>query len=343
MTSKRTRQLLDAKRALPAGVDEGHAEISLALLTRDADDLRRRVLEAADRAGAIRNVILRAAERRHARTEGRKQVTVQLFAMPLIIDFGDQHTRAKREVTLLGQDPAWDATINRIWRSAFDGDTVDIRPGPTMVHANAALGTPPHVVHEQTFRGASLFEGRQPKPVAMCTAGQQYEAGGGPRAIVYLMLAYVASPRSIELLSAGRQPSEPLAAQYLSAWFAVESGTPSVRILPPKRYYDALNDAQLELLHHFMRWCSLGCYPHRLDLSSAAGETNHVTITGRYQPRGNATQEEVSWSYDCSWRGFIDLAAKHQVDTADHVVRRSISSKQGPDVSFVPADQSKRH
>ena len=37
MTSKRTRPLLDAKRALPAGVDEGHAEISLALLTRDAD------------------------------------------------------------------------------------------------------------------------------------------------------------------------------------------------------------------------------------------------------------------------------------------------------------------
>ena len=286
-----------------------NAEISMELLARDEHALRRRILDARESAASVRAEILRTAERRRARSTRRKEVVTQLFAMPLIVDFGDVLSRSKHEVRLLGDDAVWEATIDRIWRTAFDGEALEVRPVPTMVHLNAVLGISPCVVQEQTFRGASIFEGRQPKIVPMCGGGDQYELGGGPRATVYLMLAYVASPASDKPLASGSLPRKPLTEEYLSAWFAVTAGRPSVRVLPPRRFYDALDDAHSAQLRHFIRWCDSKGYSQELSLLSFGSQASQVTIAGHYRRSPCAPWEEVSWSYDSSWRGPIELTA----------------------------------
>ena len=282
--------------------------IDLALLIRDEHALRRRIFTARESVATTRTEILRAAERRYARIPSREQVTSQLFAMPAIIDFGDLSTHARREVTLLGQDPVWAAAIQRIWRSAFDSEVLDVQPVPSIVHLNAVLGISPCTVHEQAFRGASLFEGRQPGWVPMCRDGHKYEIGDGPRAVVYLLLAYVASRACDTPLASGAPPCDRSSEDLLSAWFAVKECGPSVRVLQPKRFYDALDDAQAAQLHHFMRWAASKDYPHRLDLQSDPDQSDRVTIAGRYWRLGNAPWEEVRWSYDGSWRGVFDFA-----------------------------------
>ncbi len=290
--------------------------IGLELLTRNASALRGRIIEAKGSVAAIRAEILRTAERRWARTPAGKNVVVQLFGMPVVVNFGDQPMRAKREVKLLGRDKNWEAIVSRIWRSAFDSKVLDIRLVPAMTHLNAIFGIAPCAVHEQVFRGASVFEGRQPESVPMCTNGELHEFAGGPRAIVYLTLAYVASPSLEHAPAAGTRPCEPLAEEYLSAWFAVETGVPSVKILPPKRFYDALEDAHRAQLRHFVGWCKSKNYPHSLNVSSSPNKGQHVTITGCYQPADGKRPMEVGWMYDGSWRGPIDLTTVQQAEAA---------------------------
>ncbi len=292
-------------------------KIGLELLAHDERALRRRILEAQDSRASTRAEILRAAERRCARTANRGVVTSQLFAMPVVVDFGDTSTSARRESKLLGHDQVWQSTIERIWRCAFDSRALEVRLVPTIVHLNAVLGISPCTVHEQAFRGASVFEGRQPGTVSMCNEGQGYELGGGPRAIVYLLLGYIASPASADPVAAGTLPRDRSIEQYLGAWFAVKTGKPSVRTMPPRRFYDALEDAHTAQLLHFVRWCKSRGYPHRLDCSSAGSQSDHVVISGHFQRRVDTPWEEVSWSYDGSWRGAFDLARVRRVDALD--------------------------
>lgn len=282
--------------------------IGTELLTRDDAALRNRILDAGEHAPHVRAEIHRAAERRQARSAGQGSLTVQLFAMPVIVDFGEQTTRAKSELELFGRDDVWATTISRIWRSSFDDQSLDIRPLPTMVHLNTTLGISPSIVHAQVFRGASVYEGRQPRPVSMCADAGAFQSAGGPVAMVYLMQAYVASPAGGAAPSVGDRVAMQ-AESYLRAWFALSKEAPSVRVLTPRRFYDALDEAHRAQLGHFLRWCAQHDCVHQLDLSPADEDTGAVTITGWYQRRGNPKQDDVSWSYDSTWRGQLDSKA----------------------------------
>jgi hypothetical protein len=283
--------------------------VAIELLTRDDGALRERIRSAGSGETAVRTEILRASERRQAKVPGRGEAMVQLFAMPLIVDYGDQKTEGKRETLIVDNDELWAGTIARIWRSCFPGDDLDIRPLPYLVHLNGVLDVSPSTVHAQVFRGASIYEGREQKPLPMCAERNRLESAGGPVPMTYLMLAYVASPAGKAAPAAGVRPMDAQAQSYMRGFFALMDRAPSVQLLQPRRFYDALNSAQQAHLGHFLIWCARNKLDHRIDFSPADEDTGEVTITGWFQSPGAEHAVEACWKYDSTWRGPFDSQA----------------------------------
>ena len=143
----------------------------------------------------------------------------------------------------------------------------------------------------------------------MCTGRKVIESGGGPVAPIYLMLAYVGSSAGATAPAAGTRPRDPRASAILGGVFAVEASVPAVRVLAPRRFYDALDDAHQAQLAHFMLWCEQHQCAHQIDLSPADEDTGEIQITGWYQRPGQSKVDEVNWSYDSTWRGRVDTKA----------------------------------
>jgi hypothetical protein len=143
----------------------------------------------------------------------------------------------------------------------------------------------------------------------MCLDGSEPVDSKGPEAMAYLALAYVASPASTDVPTRGARPRDPRTEAYLKGFFALPQASPEIKVLAPRRFYDALNDAQQAQLGHFLLWCARNEAVHQLDVSAPDEVTGEVTITGWYQPHGTGSPEEASWTYDGVWRGGPDSQA----------------------------------
>ena len=147
-----------------------------------------------------------------------------------------------------------------------------------------------------------MFEGRDVPDLSMVRSGTLIESARGPTAMVFLMLAYVASPTDRPAPIKGARPSHANSNAYQQGWLAHASATPEVTVLAPMRFFDAVHEAQSAQLQHFLLWCARQGLVHSLDVLQPDPVTRTVRVEGWYQTQGQAKPHAVAWEYDSTWR-----------------------------------------
>lgn len=338
---KRPREHMPISDEELLDLDTFHPVTSVAaeLLMRNDDALRRRIQDSAEPKATTRAAIQRASERRIAEVPGVGKALVQLFGMPLVAAYDGQcESTTKQEVEVFRPNTVMQEVVLRIWRSAIPDPSATVVPLPRMLHINAAVGISPSLVHSQVFRGATLMEGQASRDVPMSREGAVIESARGPTALVYLMLAYVVTPVGVAAPSKGNRPAELNACSYMQGWLAHPSATPEVSLLPPMRFFDAVDAAQLAQLKHFLLWCARHRMVHALDQIGPDPETAAVRIEGWYQAPDQGKQHEVAWAYDSTWREPLHLATVMSAAEAAARVDPRVPGPEDRMPEFLPRD-----
>ena len=281
------------------------AALQAELLSGRDHALRHRIQEAGARAPEVRREIRRAAEVRPVRLPGQRAARVHLVAMPLLLDFGLDSVVCRAETRCSTPNTAVAASLRALWVCAIGAPVEGLRLLPVAVHLESALGISPLAVHEFLFFGASLAEGARTQPARLQLVDRWDRQAAPGLPACYLLLALVTCNGDLKLSQTVRPAAAREGSALLQALFATATAQPTATLLPPQRWFDALDEAHAAQMAHTVAWAAKrGLAPQLVHRQQARGK---VEIECAFHDPGRGDLLRRIWAYDGTWRELPDL------------------------------------
>lgn len=284
------------------------AKIQFALLAGQERELRERILRAGAGAPALKRQIRRLAQARSIRVKRQRRAQLHLLAMPMQLTFPCRSTICPAEVNLFMPGSALEDRLRQLWHSFMGSDTRAISVLPYAVHLESVLGISPSSVHELAFFGASMFEGARTHAPRLHLANRNALLTGDVSTATYLIMAFASCDGDPSIQEGAWRQRQFDARTLLSSMVALPSRSPSLSLLRPSGFFDAIDAAQQAELDSIVARIAKRGGRSRFDLNK--GSDGHVTISCVYALPGVERADRKVWTYDTTWREMPDLCRR---------------------------------